>query len=72
MCVGLGIQCMQYIVQLAQDALAKGLYSQKEGRQIEVECSPVRFRHISFFPMPYMVRYTVLKPEVSDSICTCL
>ncbi len=50
----------QYVVQSAQDALAKGLYSQKEGRQIEVACLPVQFQHISFCPMPYMVRYKVL------------
>jgi hypothetical protein len=40
---------MQYVLQMAQDALAKGLYSQKEGNANEVACLPVQFWHISFW-----------------------
>ncbi len=54
MYVGLGIRCMQYIVQLAEDALSKGLDRQKGGRQIEVAHSPVRFQCSSFCHMPFM------------------
>jgi hypothetical protein len=46
--VGLGIQCMQYIVQLAQDALTKGLHMARRGWVKEVACLPVRLQCISF------------------------
>jgi hypothetical protein len=42
-----GIRCVQYVVQLAQDALAR-VYSQKEGRANELAHSPVQFQRISF------------------------
>jgi hypothetical protein len=52
---------MQYVVQSAQDALAR-VYSQKEGRANEVACSPVQFQLISFcaITLQYCVYFRAL------------